>query len=315
MRPQEHEIPPSQRDRSLPMIVNLRGDEDYAEDFHIDAEGAMELLGIKRSRLTQISGRELRVGRIRRDRYLRPMYRELDLRDYQDWTRATATHQSSSKAIEQAIDSLDDRFNDLFVVLGERLQHFQGEELSWTAQEFKRLRQLIGGGQSLAAESGERLERALELQGQQQQATRRALLQLLELAQKDLSLAQETSHFLSAFHQDLRELISSAARGRREQLDLGDSLGRSLREEAKTLAELLAAGEARHSAALELTITRFQVMMEASWNSWIQAQEQKEKQREVQNQKQKQKQSDNIRPPRRSRQARNLERRRPYLER
>src|SRR5690606_18828586 len=57
----------------LPMIVWLRGDEEIASEFTVDAEAAMEFLGIKRSRLTQISGRELRVGRMRIDRYIRPV--------------------------------------------------------------------------------------------------------------------------------------------------------------------------------------------------------------------------------------------------
>ncbi len=45
----------------LPMVVWLAGDEAHADDFCIDADTAMQELGIKRSRLTQISGRELRV--------------------------------------------------------------------------------------------------------------------------------------------------------------------------------------------------------------------------------------------------------------
>src|SRR6478735_1247545 len=121
----DYDIPASQKDHQLPMIINFRGDEELVDEFNWDAEQVMEFLGIKRSRLTQISGKELRVGRIRRDRYLRPIYRESDVRDYQEWTRATATHQSSSRAIEQAIDSLDDRFSDLMVVLQEKLLQFE----------------------------------------------------------------------------------------------------------------------------------------------------------------------------------------------
>src|SRR5438045_3561626 len=50
---------------ALPMLVWLRGDESYCGDFCLDADQVMVRLGIKRSRLTQISGRELRVGRMR----------------------------------------------------------------------------------------------------------------------------------------------------------------------------------------------------------------------------------------------------------
>ena len=89
------------------MIVHLRGDEDHAADFTIDADAAMQQLGIKRSRLTQISGKDLRVGRIRKDRYIRPVYRLSDLNQYLDWTRATATSKSSSEAVKQSLEDLE----------------------------------------------------------------------------------------------------------------------------------------------------------------------------------------------------------------
>ena len=91
----------------LPMVVYLRGDEDIVSEFNCNAEQAMDYLGIKRSRLTQISGRELRVGRIRIDRYVRPVYRQQDLVNYRAWTRATASHQSASRAIEGATAQLE----------------------------------------------------------------------------------------------------------------------------------------------------------------------------------------------------------------
>ncbi|MFW7381036.1 MAG: hypothetical protein ACOH5I_19630 [Oligoflexus sp.] len=106
-------IPESQSEPELPMVVYLRGDEDLVEEFHLDAEEAMEMLGIKRSRLTQISGRDLRVGRIRRDRYIRPVYRLKDLEDYQSWTRSTASHQSSSILIEKVIDRVEQQCRQL----------------------------------------------------------------------------------------------------------------------------------------------------------------------------------------------------------
>ena len=90
----------------LPMIVWLRGDESYAGEFSLDAEAVMESIGIKRSRLTQISGRELRVGRIRVDRYIRPMYRSCDVQEYKSWTRASASHSKSSTILKEAADEL-----------------------------------------------------------------------------------------------------------------------------------------------------------------------------------------------------------------
>ena len=107
----EHRIPNSQTQQDLPMVVYLEGHEHYLEDFAIDAEKAMDYLGIKRSRLTQISGRELRVGRIRQDRYVRPVYRTKP-EDYKSWTRATATSQSSSKLLESVIASLAGQWNE-----------------------------------------------------------------------------------------------------------------------------------------------------------------------------------------------------------
>lgn len=109
----ELQLHPSQSDSNLPMIVHLLGNEDFVDEFDYDAQMAMDFLGIKRSRLTQISGRELRVGRIRQDRYIRPVFRRKDLENYRNWTRSTATHQSSSQAIDQAVQKLEDQF-DLF---------------------------------------------------------------------------------------------------------------------------------------------------------------------------------------------------------
>ncbi len=90
----------------LPLIVWLKGDESFAGDFCIDADQAMKVLGIKRSRLTQISGKELRVGRMRQGRYIRPVYRQLDLNEYLEWTRPTATHIKSSDVLMQAATEL-----------------------------------------------------------------------------------------------------------------------------------------------------------------------------------------------------------------
>jgi len=91
---------------NLKMVVWIKGDEDYAAAFCLTAEEAMEQLSIKRTRLTQISGRELRVGRIKDGRYIRPVYRQCDLEEYKSWTRSTATHQKSASAINSAAEEL-----------------------------------------------------------------------------------------------------------------------------------------------------------------------------------------------------------------
>ena len=88
----------------LPMVVWLRGDEPHVGDFSLDVDEVMRRLGIKRTRLTQISGRELRVARIRRGRYIAPVYRPIDVEAYAAWTRPTASHLKSSQALEDAAE-------------------------------------------------------------------------------------------------------------------------------------------------------------------------------------------------------------------
>jgi hypothetical protein len=212
---QESEIPPSQRDRQLPMILHFRGDEELLDAFCIDAEQAMEWLGIKRSRLTQISGRELRVGRVRKDRYVRPVYRESDLRDYQEWTRATATHQSSSKAIEQAIDSLDDRFNDLFVVLHERLEQFQARETAILGDTMNGLRTQLRHQLDALLRDINPIEAAIAQLPTK--AWQRQQFSRIHAHSETMAASQaETSQRLELFHQDLRENLVSLQQLRRE---------------------------------------------------------------------------------------------------
>ncbi|MBC61493.1 MAG: hypothetical protein CMP11_03470 [Zetaproteobacteria bacterium] len=108
----------------LPLTVWLKGFEPYFSDFSLDANQVMEKLGIKRSRLNQISGRELRVGKARIDRYLRPVYRPQDVEKYLEWTRPTASHKRSSAIIEEAREKLEEntaKLVDLVSTLSENL--------------------------------------------------------------------------------------------------------------------------------------------------------------------------------------------------
>jgi hypothetical protein len=98
---------------SLPMVINFRGDEPMAGDFSVSAEKAMDLLGIKRSRLNQISGRELRVAKMRVDGYVRPIYRLADVEEYLSWSRAPVTHKRSSEAIDDAVGRLESQAQEL----------------------------------------------------------------------------------------------------------------------------------------------------------------------------------------------------------
>lgn len=93
----------------FPMLVWLRGDEPWFTQFDMDADSTMAALGIKRSRLTQIAGRDLRVGRVRVDRYIRPVFRSIDVAAYLDQTRATASHQKSSEAIQVASQAFNEQ--------------------------------------------------------------------------------------------------------------------------------------------------------------------------------------------------------------
>jgi hypothetical protein len=228
----EYDIPASQKDRQLPMIINLRGDEELVDEFNWDADQVMEFLGIKRSRLTQISGKELRVARIRRDRYLRPVYRESDVRDYQEWTRATATHQSSSRAIEQAIDSLDDRFSDILVVLQEKL--LQYEERS-TALLKKQFHQLNDAGFTRFQTLRDEAETQNALSERQEKQQIRVLdhlarqHEILQTSQKEL---QDMRSFLASFHQDIRALLVAQQALRREMEEAQSSLQTTLDEQA-----------------------------------------------------------------------------------
>jgi hypothetical protein len=98
---------------NLPMIVWLRGDESWFESFSVDADSAMVELGIRRSRLTQISGRELRVGKKRVDRYIRPVFRPQDIEAYKSMTRATISHLKSSRVIDEAMAKLENETGHL----------------------------------------------------------------------------------------------------------------------------------------------------------------------------------------------------------
>ena len=97
----------NQEANNLPLVVYLRGDEAYFEQFSLRADDVMTALQIKRSRLNQISGRELRVGKARIDHYLRAVYRPKDVEEYLNWTRATVTHKRSSEVLGEASAKLE----------------------------------------------------------------------------------------------------------------------------------------------------------------------------------------------------------------
>ncbi|MDQ3231250.1 MAG: hypothetical protein M3Q07_05465 [Pseudobdellovibrionaceae bacterium] len=233
----EHDIPASQRDRQLPMIINLRGDEELVDEFNWDADHVMEFLGIKRSRLTQISGKELRVARIRRDRYLRPIYREADVRDYQEWTRATATHQSSSRAIEQAIDSLDDRFSDILVVLQEKLMQYEDRSTALLKKQVHKLNEADFERYQTLLEHAEVQHAASDRHEKKQGRVLDQLTQqtgVLEDWQKEL---QDMRGLLGSFHQDIRALHVAQQALRRDMEESQAALREALKQQTSHFTE------------------------------------------------------------------------------
>lgn len=89
----------------------LEPDTEEAQEFVCDAEAAMSYLGIKRSRLTQISGRELPCARIKVDRYIRPMYRWEDVKSYHQSAKTAVSYAKSKQLMELTTHSLQDRLD------------------------------------------------------------------------------------------------------------------------------------------------------------------------------------------------------------
>ena len=115
-------------DEDMPMLVWIRGDEEYAEEFNLSADDAMKQIGIRRSRLTQISGKELRVGKKRIGRYIRPVFRQQDVDAYKSWTRPTASSKKSSSILEEGIEKLKNLADNMNIdKLREEVQVKTGE--------------------------------------------------------------------------------------------------------------------------------------------------------------------------------------------
>ncbi len=167
------------------MVVWLRGDEELCAEFVLDAEEVMHLLGIKRSRLTQISGKDLRVGRIRRGRYVSPVYRPEDVEAYANWTRATASHVKSSTVLTDAADELKRQSVSLAEGVTDNLRRHTSEILKATTGEFSDLRRAL-------PDAGPRLER-LEFLLRNGFAEQRQLLEQLGEALRQQAAA---SHLL-----------------------------------------------------------------------------------------------------------------------
>lgn len=123
----------------LPSVVWLRGDEPYFSEFSLNADQVMSTLGIKRSRLNQLSGREIRVGKARIDRYLRPVYRPQDIEAYLNTARASMSHQRSSKILNEASEALREKSSQLEKRWEQDLSDLQDQLKSWLHKEYSSL--------------------------------------------------------------------------------------------------------------------------------------------------------------------------------
>lgn len=237
--------------QELPMVVWLRGDEDLCDEFSVGAEKAMEQLGIKRSRLTQIAGRELRVGRMRIGRYVRPVFRPEDLAAYLEATRPPATHKAAAASIEGAADEMIAKVTpvlaefatasaDLTVasrqVLLEALAEFKrrwreeqnlaGERLTLLHERTAALQRQLSGHQRLMTKLGEEADNRhdqqlaaieVELATQSELVADQGLLlrqTLATLTSRIAALSQEVAVLLAAQAEaQAQECTDSAAAG------------------------------------------------------------------------------------------------------
>ena len=200
----------------LPRIVWLRGDEDHCADFVLDADAVMQTLGIKRSRLTQISGKELRVGRIRRGRYISPVYRQPDVDAYLEWTRASASQLKSASVVTEATAGLLEQSERLSAAL-----HSIPEELTNVIR-----RDLAQTATSLTAHIHHILEQAHDVSRQHQGAVlgvEHRLKSVIATQQEFLVQMMGQLHKqdaqLQQLNQNLTELSALARIQRQEHLE------------------------------------------------------------------------------------------------
>ena len=87
-------------------IIYLSNDDPRIQEYTHNATEAMNILGIKKSRLHQITGTKLPCARIKIGRYLKPMYRHSDITDYLESLRTPISSAKSHKLINQSLQSL-----------------------------------------------------------------------------------------------------------------------------------------------------------------------------------------------------------------
>ena len=219
-------------DSELPMIVWLRGDEDHCADFLLDADAVMQTLGIKRSRLTQISGKELRVGRIRRGRYISPVYRQTDVDTYLEWTRASASQLKSASVVTEATAGLLEQSERLSAAL-----HSIPEELTTVIR-----RDLAQTALSYTTHIHSILEQANEVSRQQQSSifgVENRLKSVMAAQQEFLTQIMGQLHKQDARLQQLNQNINElTALARLQRQDHLERLQQQKADQEKLTAEL-----------------------------------------------------------------------------
>lgn len=218
----------------LPMIVFL--DNDNNSDFDISADEAMAELGIKRSRLSQISGRELRVGKKRIDRYLRPYYRRVDLLAYKDRTRPSTTKQQASEALLEAAQLIEVRVKALLQSTNEQFQKNLDDNIQQLSSELLYL---------LAQQDTSR----------QQQTTVTQYEKIIGAIESIYCLVRENS--ATPAIKELQQLIVQQFRVIEQTLGVQNKILTSLQEQQQTLEQqILSATDIIESNIKQTRITR-----------------------------------------------------------
>jgi hypothetical protein len=217
--------PPGAGPGALPMVVWLRGDEPVCDEFVLDAEHVMAQLGIRRSRLTQISGRELRVGRMRKGRYVSPVYRQVDVDAYSAWTRPTASHLKASTVLTDAAQALAHQKDEL----SEQIESGLDQAVAALEQQMRRASK--AHEERLAQAEGRWREALATTEAALREALRLAALPVKELAQR-----------------------VEATRGHVEQLAVAQAASARDLAELAALARLAREDGKRHEAGLDAVL-------------------------------------------------------------
>lgn len=223
---------------AAPMLTYLDHHDEEAREYNCDADEAMSILGIKRSRLTQISGKSLRCARVKMSRYTRPMFRRCDLEEYKKLLRVPQSHIASSNLITQATDELQKSARELTAslasqggvlskiieeTLSQMRLHYDEQQKEWwqlfeglhqqnqhTYQRFASLEERYTKHHRELKARLDRLELNLEqnLERSLKEPSQRVLIGLDKLSAN----RQETNHHLNGLHlnaqSNFRELMA-----------------------------------------------------------------------------------------------------------